>query len=165
MLDLGIIDATGRFVESEKLKNNVPAAIHSRLIEGDNEPAFLLAEGISLTQRDIRQVQLGKAAIQTGIKLLQNKLGLKDDDIKHILLAGAFGNYISPESAMRIGLLPKVPIDRIRFVGNAAGTGARMVLLSRDCRRDCRILAKNIEYIEIAHDKNFSDTYADSMLF
>ncbi len=165
MLDLGVIDATGRFVESEKLKDSLPAAIHSRLIEKDDMPAFLLADGLSLTQRDIRQVQLGKAAIQTGIKLLQNKLDLKDDDIKHILLAGAFGNYISPESAMRIGLLPKVPIDRIRFVGNAAGTGARMVLLSRDCRRDCRILAQKIKYTEIAHDPNFSDVYADSMLF
>ncbi|MHC4214019.1 MAG: ASKHA domain-containing protein, partial [Planctomycetota bacterium] len=165
MLDLGIIDATGRFVESDKLKDNLPADIHSRLLENDDGPAFLLAEGISLTQRDIRQVQLGKAAIQTGIKLLQNKLKLEDNDIKHILLAGAFGNYISPENAMRIGLLPKVPIERIRFVGNAAGTGASMVLLSRDCRRDCRILAKKIKYKEIAHDQNFPNTYADSMLF
>jgi len=66
---------------------------------------------------------------------------------------------------MRIGLLPKVQIDRIYFIGNAAGTGARMVLLSRDCRRDCRILAKKIKYTEIAHDPKFSEVYADSMLF
>jgi uncharacterized 2Fe-2S/4Fe-4S cluster protein (DUF4445 family) len=170
MLDLGVLDATGRFLDPNELSDDVPDAIRSRLIEINDAPTFVLSPGdsdhtVALTQRDIRQVQLGKAAIRTGTKLLQNKLGLADNDIKHVLLAGAFGNYIRAQSALRIGLLPDVPVERIRFVGNAAGSGARMVLLSRKARNHISQLAKNIQYIEIAHDPNFPDTYADSMLF
>ncbi len=80
-------------------------------------------------------------------------------------MAGAFGNYIRKESALRIGLLPAVPAEKIRFVGNAAVSGARMILLNRQCRDLARELARNIEYIEIAHEPEFQDVYADSMLF
>jgi len=80
-------------------------------------------------------------------------------------LAGAFGNYIRKESALRIGLLPTVPVEKIRFVGNAAASGARMILVSRQCRDKARELAGKIEYIEIAHEPEFQDVYADSMLF
>jgi len=110
-------------------------------------------------------MQLAKGAIQTGIILLQKKLGLKDSDIEHILLAGAFGNYIRKESALRIGLLPAVAVEKIRFIGNAAAVGAQMILLSRDCRDQAYELARKIKYIEIAHESDFQDVFADSMLF
>jgi len=172
MLDLGIIDATGRFVEPQKLKDKLPPTIFSRIIEQDGQLAFCLyrAANVSerkvfLTQRDIRQMQLAKAAIRAGIRLLQKRIGLEDYEIEHILLAGAFGNYIRKESALRIGLLPTVPVEKIRFVGNAAASGARMILVSRQCRDKARELAGKIEYIEIAHELEFQDVYADSMLF
>jgi len=172
MLDFGIIDATGRFVEPQQLKDKLPPAIFSRIIEQDGQLAFCLyrAANVSerkvfLTQKDIRQMQLAKAAIRAGIRLLQKRIGLEDCDIEHILLAGAFGNYIRKESALRIGLLPAVPVEKIRFVGNAAASGARMVLVSRHCREMARELASKIEYIEIAHEPEFQDVYADSMLF
>ncbi len=172
MLDLGIIDATGRFVEPQKLKDKLPPSIFSRIIEQDDQLAFCLdrAANVSerivfLTQRDIRQMQLAKAAIRAGIKLLQKRIGLEDCDIERIMLAGAFGNYIRKESALRIGLLPKVPLERIVFIGNAAASGARMALLSRHYRDKARELARKIEYIEIAHEPGFQDVYADSMLF
>ena len=172
MLDLGIIDATGRFVEPQKLQDKLPPAIFSRIIEQDGQLAFCLnmAANVSerkvfLTQRDIRETQLAKAAIRAGIRLLQKRIGLEDCDIEHILLAGAFGNYIRKKSALRIGLLPAVPAEKIRFVGNAAVSGARMILLSRQCRELARELARKIEYIEIAHEPEFQDVYADSMLF
>jgi uncharacterized 2Fe-2S/4Fe-4S cluster protein (DUF4445 family) len=172
MLDLGIIDATGRFADPAALEGKLTPAIFSRIIELSSEPAFVLAQASSdnerpvfLSQRDIRQMQLAKGAIQTGIILLQKKLGLKDSDIEHILLAGAFGNYIRKESALRIGLLPAVAVEKIHFIGNAAAAGAQMILLSRDCRDQTRELARKIEYIEIAHEPDFQDVFADSMLF
>ena len=167
MSELGIIDRTGRFSEPAELVTKVPPAIISRIIEQDGEPAFVLDETgtVFLTQRDIRQMQLAKAAIRAGIKLLEKKIGLEDSDIEQILLAGAFGNYIRKESALRIGLLPDVPLERIVFVGNAAAAGARMILLSRHCRDKAGELARTIEYIEIAHEPGFQDVYADCMFF
>lgn len=169
MLDLGVIDGTGRFAETKTLEHKLPPAIFSRIIKQDGGPAFRLAGAadspVFLSQRDIRHMQLAKGAIQTGIILLQKKLGLKDSDIEHILLAGAFGNYIRRESALRIGLLPAVAAERIRFVGNAAASGAQMILLSRHCRDRAGRLARQIEYIEIAHEQDFQDVYVDSMLF
>lgn len=169
LLDLGIIESSGRFVEHGKLKTSLPPAVFARLTEHDHGPAFVLAETdgrkVFLTQKDIREVQLAKAAIRAGTKLLQQKLNLSDDDIKQILLAGAFGNYIRRESAVRIGLLPRVPIERIRFVGNAACSGAQMILLSTQFREQARELACKIEYIEIAHEQNFESVFAESMSF
>jgi uncharacterized 2Fe-2S/4Fe-4S cluster protein (DUF4445 family) len=169
MLDIGIIDSTGRFVEPSKNGGKVSPAILSRIIEQDGEPAFILFEDddhkVFLKQKDIRETQLAKAAIRAGIKLLQRKIGIKDKDIKHVLLAGAFGNYIRRESALRIGLLPDVPLERIVFIGNAASTGARMALVSQHYRDKSRELAKKIEYIEIAHELGFQDAFADSIIF
>jgi uncharacterized 2Fe-2S/4Fe-4S cluster protein (DUF4445 family) len=170
LLELGIIDLTGRFVEPANLKGKVSPAILSRICEQQGEPAFILSQSsindkIFLRQKDIRETQLAKAAIRAGIKLLQNRIGLEDDDIERILLAGAFGNYIRKESALRIGLLPNVPLERIIFVGNAASSGARMALVSQKYRDKARELAKKIEYIEIAHEPKFQDVFADSILF
>jgi len=170
MLELGIIDLTGRFVKPENLKGKISPAIFSRIGEQQGEPAFVLSDSgtngkIFLRQKDIRETQLAKAAIRAGIKLLQNRIGLKDDDIERILLAGAFGNYIRKESALRIGLLPDVPLERIVFVGNAASSGARMALVSQHYRDKARELAGKIEYVEIAHEPEFQDVFADSILF
>jgi len=173
LLDFGIIDASGRFTKPDKL----PPAIADRIIERDEQLSFYLfraanvserlvnERAVFLTQKDVREVQLAKAAIQAGAKILQRKLGIEDSEIQHILLAGAFGNYIRPQSAMRLGLLPNVPLERIRFVGNAASSGAQMILLSQKCRDKARELARKIEYIEIAHEKEFTTIFADSMLF
>jgi uncharacterized 2Fe-2S/4Fe-4S cluster protein (DUF4445 family) len=168
LLQLGIIDKTGRFVSPGTL----PPAIASRICDKQGQPAFCLnraatvrQRNLFLTQEDIRQVQLAKAAIQTGIKLLQKKINIGDNDIQHIYLAGAFGNYIRPESAMRIGLLPDAPVERIKFIGNAACSGAQMILLSRDLRAKAGELARKIKHVEIAHEKQFADVFAESMTF
>jgi len=172
MLDLGVIDGTGRFVKPKTLEHKLPPAIFSRIIEQDGGPAFVLAQAansnerpVFLSQKDIRQMQLAKGAIRAGIKLLQQKVGLEDSGVMRILLAGAFGNYIRRRSALRIGLLPAVEAERIRFVGNAAAAGAQMILLSRQARDHARALAKKIVYVEIAHEPGFQDVYADSMSF
>ncbi len=169
MLDLGIIDKTGRFAEPDTIANKVSKKILQRTIEQNGQRAFVLADtnekNVVLMQKDIREVQLAKAAIRTGIKILQKKIGLKDCDIEQILLAGAFGNYIRPQSALKIGLLPEVDIERIHFVGNAAAAGAQMLLLSSRCRKKALQLARKIEYVEIAHQPDFQTVFTDSMTF
>jgi uncharacterized 2Fe-2S/4Fe-4S cluster protein (DUF4445 family) len=170
LLELGIIDATGRFVDRGILKDKIPANILSRIYKLQGEPAFMLTSSDSptkvfLNQKDIRETQLAKAAIRAGIKLLQKKNGLEDNDIERVLLAGAFGNYIRKESALRIGLLPNIPPERIIFVGNAASSGAVMSLVSQHHREKSSELAEKIEYIEIAHEPEFQDIFADSLLF
>jgi len=161
MLDLGIIDSSGRFVKQ-----------NARVTEHDGQLCFYLnraanvrKRSVFLTQKDIREVQLAKAAIRAGTKILQRKLGIEDADIQQILLAGAFGNYIRPQSAMRVGLLPNVPIERIRFVGNAACSGAQMILLNSALRAEAKQLARKIEYVEIANEPDFQTVFAQSMSF
>jgi len=165
LLDLGVIDKTGRFTDP----GNLAAAIASRVFYYNDQPAFMLARGggdmpdVFVTQADIREFQLSKGAIRAGIKILQKRVGLKDTEIDRILLAGAFGNYIRAESALRSGLLPELPCERLHFVGNAAAVGAEMLLLSSRCRKLAGQLAQRIEYVEIAHERQFGDIFADSM--
>ncbi|MGD9109892.1 MAG: ASKHA domain-containing protein, partial [Phycisphaerales bacterium] len=141
MLELGVLDHTGRFVEPARLKDKLPPAVLRRLVQKDNQPAFVLAytddsdkPSVTLTQKDIRELQLAKAAIRTGISLLLEKVRLNDSDIEQVLLSGAFGNYIKKTSALRIGLLPDVATDKIHFVGNAASSGAQTILINTAAR-------------------------------
>jgi uncharacterized 2Fe-2S/4Fe-4S cluster protein (DUF4445 family) len=172
MLDLGVIEPSGVFSDKKAIENKVPRAIGERIIEYGNQPAFVLAwkgqsrqPAVVLTQKDIREVQLAKAAIGAGIQLLLKKMNLAADRIEYLYLAGAFGNYIQKHSAIRIGLLPAIPEEKIHFIGNAAGSGAYMVLISRHCRQISSALARKIEYVEIARERDFQDVFADSILF
>ncbi len=165
MLDLGIIDSTGRFTKAE----NLPAAIEKRITEIKGQPAFILADTdqtqVYITQSDIRQLQLAKAAIRAGAKILQKNLGIDDSAIEQIFLAGAFGNFLRKESALRIGLLPQIGVERIKFIGNAAANGAELILLRNQLREKAKSLAKKIEYIELANDKDFQAIFTNSMNF
>jgi uncharacterized 2Fe-2S/4Fe-4S cluster protein (DUF4445 family) len=171
MLDLGILDITGRFIELETIQERLPKPILRRRIERDGQGAFVLAwqvdgsPAVVLTQKDLREMQLAKAAIRAGIRLLQQQAGMDDKQIDQILLAGAFGNYIRRESALRIGLLPDVRVDKIHFVGNAAAAGAQMALTSRQARMIASRLARQIEYVEIAHQSIFQTVFADCLMF
>jgi uncharacterized 2Fe-2S/4Fe-4S cluster protein (DUF4445 family) len=172
LLDLGLIESTGKMVKKAQVGGKVPDAISDRLIEQDGQGAFVLARNanngcgpVILTQKDIRETQLAKAAIRAGIKLLQKKMGIGDGDIEQVLLAGAFGNYIKRQSAKRIGLLCDVDLEKIHFVGNAASVGAQMVLVSSECRSLVGELVKKIEYVEIANESDFQAVFADSLMF
>jgi len=96
---------------------------------------------------------------------LKKTAGIKNSQIEKLLLAGAFGNYIQKTSALRIGLLPQVPVERIHFIGNAAGGGALEILLNRTIRANCQTLARRIEYVELASRPDFQDIFADSLMF
>jgi len=171
MLTLGIFDSTGRFAEPDELAAlTISKKIKNRVIDYNNgQPAFILAgegkEIVVLTQKDIRQLQLAKAAIQAGILLLLKNAGYEISQIQQILLAGAFGNYISKENAVRIGLLPNIAMEKIHFVGNAAGSGAQMALTSQPSRKIAEQLATKINYLEIAHQTEFQMIFSECLLF
>jgi len=172
LLDLGIIDQTGRFVDKTDLSDKISDKIIERLTTVNSQPAFIFSnndsnkyDDVFLTQKDVREAQLAKAATRAGTIILQEKLGVEDCQIEEVLLAGAFGNYINRRSALRIGLLPPVTEKKVHFVGNAACTGAQMILLDRKYRIEAAKLSKKIEYIEIANETSFQMIFADALLF
>ena len=126
---------------------------------------YVLHENVVLTQQDIREVQLAKAAIRAGIELLCQKMGAEVSDIRKVYLAGAFGNYMDPASACRIGMIPPVLLDRIEPIGNAAGEGAKLCALSREEFAYSQYLADNTEFLELASLPQFQDCYVDALEF
>ncbi len=171
MLNLGIISENGRLLTREDAKQKgYSKEIYDRLRKGNNGNEFVLYWGkdskdITLTQKDVREVQLAKAAIAAGIKILMNELGIVSSDLNNIFLAGAFGNYIDKESAIRIGLLPDVPKEKVVSIGNAAGVGVSMALLSESALEHAFSLAKYSKHIELAANPNFQDIYLGEMYF
>lgn len=114
-----------------------------------------------VTQEDIRNIQLAKAALYAGAKLLMKRSGVKSID--QIILAGAFGSYINPRQAMILGLIPDCDLDQVYAVGNAAGDGARIMLLNREKRREAERLASEIRYIETAVDQDFQEEFVQAI--
>jgi uncharacterized 2Fe-2S/4Fe-4S cluster protein (DUF4445 family) len=173
LLRVGVIDETGRMIEPSDLSSVLSEAVRRRVRVTDGACDFVLAwpdetrsgEPVFLTQRDVREVQLAKAAIFAGMEIMKKRLGVTNEDIHAVYLAGAFGNYIRPERALRIGLLPAVSMDRIRFVGNAASTGAKMALVNRACRAEAEDISRRVHYLELAGRDDFQMEFADAMFF
>jgi uncharacterized 2Fe-2S/4Fe-4S cluster protein (DUF4445 family) len=124
-----------------------------------------LKTSITLSQDDVREIQLAKAAIRTGIDILLNEMGFKIEDLDVIYLAGAFGNYLKPKSAIGIKLLPDIPLNKIRSIGNSAGTSATLLLRSGEARERARQIADTMEYIDLAGHKGFQDRFIKNMEF
>ena len=124
-----------------------------------------MAETVYLSQRDVRELQFAKAAISTGWTLLLEQLGLEAGDLQQVLLAGSFGSYLSPASAIRIGLVPKLPVLRIVSAGNVAGEGAKMALLSLRERTGAATLLEEVEYVELSDRPEFNDRFVDLLAF
>ena len=151
----GLLDLVAVLLETEILDE-------SGYLEGK---AFRLCENVVLTQKDVREVQLAKAAIRAGIELLAQKMGVRVEDIQKVYLAGAFGNYLNPASACRIGMIPPVLEDRIVPIGNAAGEGAKLCALSRAEFSYSQRIAKETEFLELASLPQFQDCYVDALEF
>jgi uncharacterized 2Fe-2S/4Fe-4S cluster protein (DUF4445 family) len=134
--------------------------------QSEKLPEFVLAAArngrheIAVAQEDIDQVLLAKGAIRAGINILMNALNVKPDQIDEVVIAGAFGTYLDPYNAVRIGLLPQLPLNRIQAVGNAAGAGARMLLASTEVRSRAANLAKRIEYLDLTVHPGFNKYFA-----
>jgi uncharacterized 2Fe-2S/4Fe-4S cluster protein (DUF4445 family) len=170
---VGILDTSGRLVADE-----VAAELHpglaDRLLAVGKERVFVLHwkgevgdvdEAIYLSQRDVRELQFAKAAIATGWKLLVEEIGADVADIQQVLLAGSFGSYLSPASAVRIGLVPKVPLLRIVSAGNVAGEGAKMTLLSVRERQGAQTLLEEVRYVELSDRTDFNDLFVEQLSF
>ena len=125
--------------------------------ERDGRPA------ITITQQDVRELQLAKAAIQTGIQVLLEAEKRSEEDIKQVIIAGAFGTYLDVSSAVVIGMLPSLPLNCFRQVGNAAGMGAKLALLSCDKRAEAQSIARQVGYIELATAPRFMPTFVEAM--
>ncbi len=154
----GLLDGRGRL-----------AGAGVREAEWDTE--FVIADdtesgngrAITVTQHDIRELQLAKGAIRCGIDTLLQDAGITANDLNQVIIAGAFGTYIDIGSAITIGLLPELPLDRVSQVGNAAGTGARLALISRVHRQQAQEIAERVRYIELARSPRFMRNFAEAM--
>jgi uncharacterized 2Fe-2S/4Fe-4S cluster protein (DUF4445 family) len=117
---------------------------------------------VTITQKDIRELQLAKAAIRLGIQALLEDAGLAEDQLDQVIIAGAFGTFIDVESAITIGMLPELPLERFKQVGNAAGTGARLALVSQQERARAIHIARRDGYLELAKLPDFGTKFAEA---
>ncbi len=161
LLKNGLINAGGRMKTSARVVGNAEAGL-SYLVADVGEHAT--RSRIMFTQKDVRQVQLAKGAILAGTQILMQVANVRTEDIKAIYLAGAFGNYIDPSSALRIGLFPPVDLEKIIPVGNAAGEGAKRLLVSSKSRKLVEQLRKEINYYELATYDNFANVFAEATI-
>jgi uncharacterized 2Fe-2S/4Fe-4S cluster protein (DUF4445 family) len=167
----GILDALAQLYETEVLDTSGRMMDHPRVRSEDGKREYVLIgederEGrpaLTITQKDVRQLQLAKAAMQTGIRVLLENHSLSAEDIDRVLVAGAFGSYIDIESAMTVGLLPKLPPGRFRQVGNAAGIGARLALISGTERDRAQEIARRTGYIEMASLPRFQAIFTEAL--
>ncbi|NIM97174.1 MAG: DUF4445 domain-containing protein, partial [candidate division Zixibacteria bacterium] len=160
----GLIDWTGRI--NTKLSKET-----KRLRKGPDGWEFVIAwqpetatdTDIVITQGDVRELQKAKAAMRTGAGILMKRMEVTENDISKLYMAGAFGNYIDPENARTIGMYPELPLEKVVFVGNIAGTGSRMCLLSREEREYAEKISTTAKYYELAADKDFQEEYINAM--
>ncbi len=173
LVRVGLLDTSGRFVADEEAGQLRPGLAH-RLTRVGQERVFVLAwrgadgdvgDSVYLSQRDVRELQFAKAAIATGWALLLEELGAVPGDVQQVLLAGSFGSYLSPASAIRIGLVPSLPVLRIVSAGNVAGEGAKMTLLSVPERAGARTLLEEVRYVELSDRPDFNDQFVDRLAF
>jgi len=170
----GIINENGKLLKPEELPSTVSSFLKKRIVEHEiYGTSFVIVpksqsktgEDILLTQKDIRETQLAKGAIFSGYQILKKILGVNDEDIEEVLLAGAFGNYIRREQAKLLGLLPDIPTEKIKFIGNAAGIGAKMVLIAKQLRKEADEISTKTRYIELAVRSDFQKIFTEAMFF
>jgi uncharacterized 2Fe-2S/4Fe-4S cluster protein (DUF4445 family) len=170
LVTLGLLDSSGRFVTEEEARLLAPG-LAGRLTRIGQERVFVLhwrgaaEDSIYLSQRDVRELQFAKAAIATGWHILLEEAGLTQADVKQVLLAGSFGSYLSPAAAIRIGLVPKVPVQRVVPAGNVAGEGAKMALLSLRERAGGLALLEEVRYVELSDRADFNDRFVEQLKF
>jgi len=174
----GLVDAPAEFLKTGLImpRGNFVTEMTEetdRLRKGPNGWEFVIAwkketgidTDIVITLGDIRELQKAKGAIHTGADLLMKRMGVTDEGLSKLVVAGAFGNYIDPENARIIGMYPEIPLERIEFAGNLAGTGARMTLMSAEMREYAEEISSKVKYYELAADKDFQKEYIASLYF
>jgi uncharacterized 2Fe-2S/4Fe-4S cluster protein (DUF4445 family) len=155
LLGAGILDNSGRFVLDSS----------ERLGKIGEENVFYLSDEVFLSQRDVRELQFAKASIATGWGILCRDLGVEPEEISQVLLGGSFGSYLSAASAVKIGLVPKLPLVRIISAGNVAGEGAKIAALSVTERAAANAILEEVEYVELSGRTDFNDLFIDQLSF
>jgi uncharacterized 2Fe-2S/4Fe-4S cluster protein (DUF4445 family) len=173
LVGAGLLDQSGRFIPVEEVRRVAPT-LADRLTDIDGERIFVLHwrgrigdvdDAVYLSQRDVRELQFAKAAISTGWSLLLEEFGIEAGAVQQVLLAGSFGSYLSPASAVRIGLVPTLPVLRIVSAGNVAGEGAKMALLSVNERAGAAALLEEVRYVELSDRSDFNDRFIEQLAF
>ncbi|MBI5303904.1 MAG: DUF4445 domain-containing protein [Chloroflexi bacterium] len=154
----GILDRQGRMGDHARVR--VQSGMREFVIVSEEERQGL--DALTISQKDVRELQLAKGAIRMGIQALVADAGLTENDIEQVIIAGAFGTFIDVSSAVTIGMLPRLPLERFKQVGNAAGTGARLALISREQRALAKQIAQRDAYIELASVPGFQRKYAEA---
>jgi uncharacterized 2Fe-2S/4Fe-4S cluster protein (DUF4445 family) len=172
LVRVGLLDRSGRFVPVDEAAAIAPQLAPRLTTRSDGTRIFVLHSldgdadaSVHLSQRDIRELQFAKAAIATGWQLLVEELGIPVKEIQQVLLAGSFGSYLSPASAVRIGLVPKLALPRIVSAGNVAGEGAKMALLSLQERHAAEAMLDQVRYIELSDRPDFNDRFVEQLAF
>ena len=173
LLTAGVIDETGRMQDRTELQGADTQFLADRLVSVDNQAAFVIAGGtetktgedIVLTQKDVREIQNAKASIAAGIMTLIKHAGKQEEDIETVYLAGGFGSFMNKYHAVRIGLLPKALESKIRVIGNAAGSGSVLALLSRKNLVYTADIADRVKYVELSSSAEFMEDYINCMTF
>jgi len=158
----GLVNEGGAFLPEEELASH---PLGDRMTEHEGIRAFRFSEHVLLTQKDIREMQFAKGAISTGVETAMREIGWTAEDLDEVLLAGSFGSYINPESAKIIGLVPPVPVEKIKAIGNAASEGAKMALTSFREREVAFELPTWIEYLELSGVEDFNDRFIQNLGF
>jgi len=158
-----VIGKNGRFAKAED--SDLPETLRKRLTKVDGKAAFEVAEGIFLTQKDIRQVQLAKGAVRAGIEFLMNSKKVAADEVDKIQIAGSFGYHLRAKSLINIGLLPKEFEGKIDFVGNTSKSGGHALLLNKKYRSEMENIVKEIEVVELSNGENFDKIFIKSLSF
>jgi len=173
LVRLGLLDQSGRLIGADDAASVAPG-LAGRLTQLGKERVFVLhwlgepgdvSQSIYLSQRDVRELQFAKAAIATGWDILLEEAGLVARDIQQVLLAGSFGSYLSPANAIRIGLVPRLPVLRVVSAGNVAGEGAKMALLSMRERAGALALLEEVRYVELSDRADFNDRFVEQLQF
>jgi uncharacterized 2Fe-2S/4Fe-4S cluster protein (DUF4445 family) len=162
----GIVDARGRMGEHARVRGNGGQrefVVVGGDVQGDHPDGNRVLGEITFTQKDVRELQLAKGAMRCGIEVLLQTNELVAEQIDQVIIAGAFGTYIDVGSAVTIGMLPAVQQEKVRQVGNAAGMGAKLALISRSKRAEAQALARRVHYIELATVPQFTQTFAQAM--
>lgn len=158
LVGAGLLDHSGKFVKTD-------GPLAGRMGKLGEENIFILHGEIFLSQRDVRELQFAKASIATGWALLCRDLGIEPEEIAQVLLAGSFGSYLSPASAVKIGLVPRLPLTRIVSAGNVAGEGAKIAALSVQERHAASAVLDEVEYVELSGRADFNDLFIDQLAF
>ena len=170
----GILDGVAELRRIGVVRPNgaMKADSHARVRQGDSGREFLLVPAgerdaprdIVISRKDVNEIQLAKAAIRGGIEVLLSEAGLEAGQLERVIVAGAFGTYLDVDSALAVGMFPSLPRECFKQVGNAAGIGAKLSLMSRRCRSTAQEIAQRMEYVELTTHPRFVEIYAEALM-